>query len=306
MQTMDSLPNIPKAHMRDIMKDFKKIDDELVANQPRNIIEELSPPQQEPDAPRQEAEFHEAATESIEEEPKRQSPHWQSLREKSERAERERERAERDRERAERERDELLMKFREMELARLQQQTQVSATNAEPEPNFNIAPDALTEGKHFNDLNHHVTKKIRQLEDQLKQYQKQTAQNMMETQLKAQFSDFDAVVSKNNVEELRRSHPAIAQALATAATSDAYSAAASAYTIIKEMGIAKSTQESNMTRKILQDNAAKPRSAQAAAPQRGSTPLSKANEYMVDGKMTNEYQDQLLKEMAAARRQARR
>lgn len=300
MQTMDSLPQIPQAHMQGIMKDFKKIDQELASHQPGNIIEELVPQEQEPvqqeAAPQQEAQQEHGS--------RNEHPNFVALREERERADRERERSDRARERAERERDELMMKFREMELQRLHQQTQVSA---EQEPvHFNLAPDSLTEGKHFNDLDHRVSKRIRNLEDQVKQYQKQTSQRIMETQLKAQHPDFDSVVSKSNVEELRRAHPSIAQALAVAASNDEYSAASSLYTIIKELGIAKSMQESNMTRKILQDNAAKPRSAQAASPQRGSTPLSKANEFMVDGKMTPEYQNQLLKEMNDARRQGRR
>jgi hypothetical protein len=192
-----------------------------------------------------------------------------------------------------------------MEYAKMMQQQSMQQVAQETEPNFTMDPNALAEGKHVNDLNHHYGKKLRQLEEKIKQSEKQTSQRIMEAQLKAQYPDFDLIVSQQHVEQLKRSHPSIAQALATAASSDEYSAAASLYTIIKEMGIAKSMQESNMTRKILQDNATKPRSAQAASPQRGSTPLSQVNEFINDGKMSSEYQTQLLKEMADARRQAR-
>jgi hypothetical protein len=293
MQTMDSLPQIPQAQMQSIMKDFKKIDESLAAQAPGDIITELTPQQE---APQQEY-TEQAEQQSAPHEEQKESPENRSniryLREKADRAER-----------AERERDELLMRLRDMERNSPSSQQAQQALNEIAEENFSLdlAPDALAEGKHVAK----IYKKMQAMENQLKRYQQQTSQNIMEAQIKAQFPDFDLVVSRANVEELRRSHPAIAQTLAAAASSDAYSAAASAYSIIKEMGIAKSMQESQMTRKILQENASKPRSAQAAAPQRGSTPLSKANEYMADGKMTPELQTQLLREMNDARRQARR
>lgn len=301
MNTLDSLPAVPPHEMRAYMKEFKKIDQQLANNEPGNIIEELRPPEEKQIEASQERSTpveHEEEHEVQEATSKDNRANIRALRERAERAERESDRAQR----AERERDELLQKFRDMEMQRLQQHTQVSHPAEEEDFSVDLAPDALAEGKHVAK----IYKKMQAMESQLKKYQQQTSQNMMEAQLKAQYPDFDSVVSKLNVEELRRAHPAIAQALATAASTDAYSAASSAYTIIKEMGIHKSMQEATMTRNILKENASKPRSAQAASPQRGSTPLSQVNEFIEVGKPTAEYQQQLLKEMNAARLQGRR
>jgi hypothetical protein len=304
MRTMDSLPHVPQAQMQQYLKEFEKMDKAAAPdpNAPGDIVQQLTPEQEVPQTQQLQQQEVEASTPHEEEQMTEQKLNIRALREKAERAERDRERVERERERAERERDELLQKFREMEYAKLQQQTQVYP---EVEPNLTMDPNALAEGKNFNDLNHHYNKKLRQLEEKVKQNERQLSQRFMEAQLKTQYPDFDSVVSKAHVEELKRAHPSIAQALATAASTDEYSAAASLYTIIKEMGIAKSMQESTMTRKLLQENASKPRSAQAASPQRGSTPLSQVNEFVNDGKMSPEYQTQLLKEMAEARLRAR-
>jgi multidrug efflux pump subunit AcrB len=247
------------------LNDLPMLDDEVVADN-------------------QEAE--QAPTERAAQSRQHDTEHWASLRAKAERAER-----------AERERDELMRKMQELEYARLQQQQ----PQVNDEEEVGIAPDALAEGKHLA----RMYKKVRELENKFKNYQQQTSHTLMENQLKAQYPDFYSVVSEENLAELKRSHPAIAQTLANAAGSDAYSAAASAYSIIRELGIARATQESNQNRELLHRNASKPRSAQAASPQRGDSPLSQANGFVVDGKATREYQDQLLKEMHAAIRQPR-
>lgn len=195
-----------------------------------------------------------------------------------------------------RERAESAERERALLMQRLQELESKQQSVSEPE-DIGIAPDALAEGKHLAQ----IYKRMKQMESQISNYQKQTAQNVMEAQLKAQYPDFDAVVSKDNIEALRASHPTIAQALATAAASDAYSAASSAYTIIKEMGISKFNQEASMTRQLIKENAHKPRSAQSASPQRGNSPLNNVNQFIRDGLATDEYQEALRKEMHQAR-----
>jgi hypothetical protein len=282
MKTMNSLPSIPPHEMREHMKAMAEVDKKLGLSgddQPGDIIAQL--------APQEEAVVEESPQEEQQTQSNEQAKHFNALREKVDRTERER--------------DELMSKLREMEYERMRQQQALPQQATYEDTDMSIAPDAIAEGKHIS----HLTKKLRQMEEQIKKNQLQASQNIMEAQLRAQHPDFDTIVSKNNVEELRRSYPALAQALAAAATSDPYSAAASAYTIIKEMGIARSAQETQMTKNLIQANATKPRSAQAASPQRGNTPLSKVNDFINDGKMTPEYQDQLLKEMNLARRSSR-
>ena len=201
-------------------------------------------------------------------------------------------------ERAERERDELMARLNAMEMER-SRSSQVHAV--EEDEDFSLAPDALAEGKHLTKLH----KKLKDMENKIKSYEQKTQQSIMETQLRTQYPDFYQVVSEENLAELKRAHPTIAQTLATAASADAYSAASSAYSIIKELGIAKSTRDSRDNMELLQRNASKPRAAQSASPQRGDSPLSRANEFVSDYKATSEYQEQLRKEMYSSMRQPR-
>lgn len=302
MLTMNHLPPLTVAQREQFKKDAAEIDKQLEAqdNQPSNQFDEQA--QQQLEAPTSEFVQQESSAEPIEEHKK---SNWLQLRERAEAAEREKARIER-------ERDELLQKMREVEYEKMQQQImkmqqQISSQEQDVEPQTHLAqlePDALAEGKHVSELH----KENRHMKAQLKQFQQQTQQTLMEIKIKSQFPDFDTIVSRENVEELKRSHPAIAQTLAAALQNDPYNAAASTYSIIKQMGIDKSTQDVATTKRIIQENATKPRSAQSASPQRGSTPLSQANEYMYDSsgrKATKEYEQQLRDEMEAARRQLR-
>ena len=314
MSTMGSLPQLSSAQRDQFKKDAEAIDRKLgleTATQSRELafnqqqdeqvaaVEQyMHPSEQQPE---------QAAPQESADETKGQY-NWKLLRE-------EKEAAERERARIERERDELLRRFREAELQQKIQQLQSQQLQSQQAPSLQdtdneiefslptLEPDALAEGKHVSQLH----KENRQMRSQLKQYQKQTQQQLIELQLKAQYPDFDAVVSKDNVDELKRAHPSIAQALASALSNDPYNAAASTYAIIKQMGIDKTSQDAALARRMIQDNATKPRSAQAASPQRGPNPLAQANEYMYDssGRATKTYQDQLVAEMEESRRKLR-
>jgi len=281
MKTIDGLPNIPPHEMQQYMQEMKKVDENMAqsAAPQDDIIMQLSTP------------IEEASPETPEEPQETKKSNYAALREAKEAAERERARAER-------ERDELMKLLLERQGNQQNAVQQQSPSSAEE---FNLAPDALAEGKHLASIHH----KMRQMEERIKQYERKSQQDIVEARIKAKYPDFDTVVSASNIEELRRSHPSIAQAIGMAASQDAYSAAETAYSIIRSMGIDKSSQESSMARKMIQENASKPRSAQAVSPQRGTTPLSQVNEYINDGRMTPEYQDQLLKEMNMARMKSR-
>jgi phage shock protein A len=186
-------------------------------------------------------------------------------------------------EQAERERDELRRKLQEIEAAH----THVP----EEDDEVRIGPDELAEGKHLTK----VGRKIKKLEEQLKQYQQQTTEMSAETRLRTQYPDFDAVVSKDNIDQLRQNYPEIANTLNT--SNDLYSKAVTAYTLIKKLGI-QSEDPYKSDRELAQKNAAKPRPLTSIAPQQGDSPLSHANAF-ANG-LTDDLRKQLHKEMVDA------
>lgn len=199
---------------------------------------------------------------------------WKILREKAEKAERER--------------DEAIRYIKEM-----QNRNQETPASVEEEDQTVLEEDALVEGKHLKKVNKH----IKNLENQLKQYQQQTALSATEVKLKSQYPDFDSVVSKENLENLRYAYPEIANTINS--STDLYSKAVSAYTMIKKLGIsqADSFQEE---RALVQKNSVKPKPLASVSPQQGDSPLSKANAF-ASGKLTDELKKQLYKEMMESR-----
>lgn len=179
-------------------------------------------------------------------------------------------------------------------LAAYEANQQRSQYQQEPtEPEYNINADDLVEGKHLQQY----AKKMKQLEAQIYQQQQQNSASMAQTQLRNKFPDFDKIVNEDNIEQLRYAYPELANTLNS--STDLYSTAVSAYTMIKNLGIAP--KEDYMAQKAqAQKNAAKPKPLASVNPQQGESPLSKANAF-ANG-LTEDLKASLLKEMYAARR----
>lgn len=191
-------------------------------------------------------------------------------------------------EKAERERDEAYKILREIEAQKQQQNKPVE------EDDLGLDSEAYVEGKHLKK----TYKKVQKLEEELKNYQKKNAELLVETRIKAQFPDFDQVVTKENIESLKTTYPELAHALNP--HEDLYGAAASAYTLIKKLGITPQEDVYSQDRAIAQKNAAKPRSMASLAPQQGESPLSHANAF-ANG-LTDDLKKQLWKEMEESTR----
>ncbi len=213
---------------------------------------------------------------------KPEETNWRAMREQAEREKQARERAER-------ERDELAKRLQERERQKQEEQEEYTPS---------LADDALVEGKHYSALH----KELRDLKKEIKQYKQQTSENILAAQLKAQYSDFDKVVSRENIERLSAQYPDIARALGS--STDAYSAASSAYSLIKQLGIHEEAKETAINRESFARNASRPRSSQSVSPQHGTSPLNKVNEFVNDYKPTEEYLESLRKEMYASARRS--
>jgi len=227
----------------------------------------VAEPQDEQEAPQQE--------EIIQARPTAQQENFRALREKAERAERER--------------DELYRRLQQAE-----------AQKAEPEEDFslNVKEEDLVEGKHLSKVNRKIDRRIKQLEDQINRQQQAIAESSVETRLKVQYSDWDNVVNAQNIEMLKSEYPELAQTIVNS-NADLYGKGVSAYTLIKKLGIMP--QENTALDKLrVQTNAAKPKPLSTVAPQQGDSPLSRANAF-ANG-LTDDLRKQLHKEMTEARK----
>lgn len=196
-----------------------------------------------------------------------------------------------------RERDEAFRRLQEYEAQLKPQTSPQRADNSSVESEdlqFQLGDDELAEGKHLSKM----VKKIRQMESKLAQYEQQSSATSAELKLKAELPDFDKIVTADNIKTLSATYPDIAKSLGS--NPDLYSAAKSAYTIIKNLGIyVEDTYQTQ--RDIVQRNMAKPKALASVSPQQGTSPLSKANMF-ADG-LTPELKAQLRAEMEACRKE---
>lgn len=190
--------------------------------------------------------------------------------------------------RLERERDEAYARLKEYEAQKAKPKEE-----QEDASYFGLSESDIVEGKHLKAVN----KEIKRLRDELSNYQQKSAEMTTEARLKAQYSDFDTVVSPENINALRDSYPEIAQTLNS--SPDLYSKAVSAYTLIKKLGIHQPDLYA-AERSRAQENAAKPRPSASLSPQSGDTPLTHANAF-AEG-LTPDLRKKLWSEMEEARK----
>lgn len=190
-------------------------------------------------------------------------------------------------ERAERERDEALRRLREIEAA---SKPSVPVVDEE----FNIGPDELAEGKHLNK----VVQEMKRLKGELSEYKRKSSQETTEARIKAEYPDFDKVVSRDNIEALKNDYPELAHTLNS--STDLYATAKSAYTLIRKLGISPEQNTYDMDKELAQRNASKPRPLTSVSPQQGDSALSRANAF-ANG-LTDEVKEALRKEMFGAMR----
>lgn len=179
-------------------------------------------------------------------------------------------------------------------LRRLQEIEQQKAAKVESyDEDIIIKDDELVEGKHLSKY----AKKIKQLEEQQRQYIRQTTESTAEMRLKAQYPDFDKVMTMENVQMFSAAYPELAKTIN--ASNDLYEKASSAYTLIKKFGIYNDQPFEADKQKALA-NASKPRPLASVSPQQGDSPMQRANAF--SNGLTAELKEQLLKEMNEARR----
>lgn len=194
-----------------------------------------------------------------------------------------REAAERRAEKLERERELLMEQL-------LNQAPKAAKKQAEPEYDLTLSDDDLSTGKDVR----HVYAKTKALEQQLKNMQE-------EARIRAKYPDLDQVVTDENIYLLRTKEPEIAQSLNMAP--DSWDKLAAVYTMIKKTGIHK-THAYDSQKIQAATNASKPKPLAAISPQTADTPLSRANAFAQDYKMSKESAANTWREMQAAMKKA--
>lgn len=205
---------------------------------------------------------------------------FKALREKAERAERERDAYQR------------TLQDIQMQAAMYQQQQAQSQKPNEPDiidPN----DEDLLEGKHYRKL----VNKYKQLEERLEQATKKSYETALESRIRSQYTDFDSVVTPESIKALREAEPELAESLH--ANPDMQSKAIATYKAIKKLNLPTSS-EYDADKAIAQKNASKPKALASISPQQGESPLSRANAF-ANG-LTDDLRKQLLKEMEQARK----
>jgi hypothetical protein len=181
------------------------------------------------------------------------------------------------------ERDYYFNKYQEYQSSQHQQQPK--AEQEEPEPK----DDDLVEWGA-------VQKRFKKLEKKLEEYERNSTAQSAEARIQAKHPDYYSVVNEQTIAALRQEYPEIAASISS--NQDLYSKAASAYTLIKKLGIAQSAPDYSAEKSRVQANHAKPRPVTSIDPQRGESPLSQANRF-ANG-LTPDLKKQLQAEMQAA------
>ncbi len=176
-----------------------------------------------------------------------------------------------------------------------QQQTKIQIVDEDDD--FDVSDDTYIEGKHLKKYVKSLKQELKNTKRQFEDFNQQNAMTQAEMRLKNQFNDFEAVVTKENLEKLASHKPSLYRTIL--ANTDIYDKGYTAYELIKNSGII-ADQYNDLDKKV-EENRMKPRSAANAAPQSGDTPLARVGDY--DRRvLTEERKDQLRRHVEEAKR----
>lgn len=199
-------------------------------------------------------------------------------------------------EKAEREREEAIKYIMSMQQGKqpIQIQPDIEIED-DPFSQLGLDDESLVEGKHLKEL----VKEIKNLRSTVKNYEKQSQKNAHETlevKLQTQFPDFNKVVTNENLVQLREINPDLADAIL--ANKDQYKQAKLAYDMVKQLGIYKE-DVFVQDRITAQKNHSKPRPLSSISPTQSDNPMSKVNAF-ANAPLTKDLKDQHYQEMLQA------
>jgi hypothetical protein len=182
----------------------------------------------------------------------------------------------------------------ERKVAEMEARLQKPIAKEEPQPDaeeYELADDAIAEGKHYKALK----REVKSLNEALNREKQERDKLAVEARLRANYPDIFKVVTKENMEALAEVEPEFVDSIIS--SQNVYSQHVAAYKLIKQRGIG--SQDPHLEDKErAQRNLAKPKSASIVSPRQGESPLSEVDRFSKG--MTPELQSQLLKEMEDA------
>jgi len=192
-------------------------------------------------------------------------------------------------EKAERERDEYARRLAEQSAPKQQ-------TQPEEDLDFNLGENDIAEGKHLSKMGRkmkQLEQKIAEVENKRQALERQSEEYSVVSSIKADYPDIDKVVNEATMEALERQDPDLVALIKS--STNLRGKAVAAYKAIKDKGLyVEDTYVSERER--VQKNVSKPKPT--AAISGTGTPLSQAD--MFANGLTPELKDQLHKEMIAA------
>jgi len=177
-----------------------------------------------------------------------------------------------------------------------QQQTTKMQLSEPEEDDFSVGDDTYVEGKDLKKYVKNLKQEIKNTKKQFEEYHQQTALTHAEMRLRSQFSDFDSVVTKENLEKLAAQKPSLYRTIY--ASTDIYDRGYAGYELIKASGVLDN-QYQELDKRV-EDNKSKPRSAANVSPQTSETPLARVGDY--DRRILSEQRkDQLRRQVEQAK-----
>jgi len=151
----------------------------------------------------------------------------------------------------------------------------------QPQNDIGISDDDYVEGRQLKN----VTKSVKQLESEVQQWKQHSEEITAELKLNSEFSDFNDVVTADNVKALVKKHPELRSSVQ--GNAPLYSRGKATYKLIKKFMGEKTQQKVNKNnQKKVQNNIGKPVSSSAVKDPQNS-PLTEA------GLMANGYNEEV-------------
>jgi len=171
---------------------------------------------------------------------------------------------------------------------KVQSPQQKQEKKKEPEPSVDeddISDHDLVEGRH-------VKKKINNIKREWDAWKQQMSSEQAEMKLRQNYTDFNTVLTTQNVQDLREKYPTWAKAIANA--SDPYTQGEMAYSMVKKLIHEPQQQqhEQDKEKERVNENAQAPRPAQPKRTQ--DSPLNYAHEY---AQSEQEKRDQIYRQL---------
>lgn len=175
-----------------------------------------------------------------------------------------------------------------------QQAQQYQQQPVEPEPTpVSYDDDDIIEGRHLKAEFNSLKRELQEYKKNTEESRRIAESNAIENKLRSKYNDFDNVVTYENIQKLRELKPEIAASLHQ--TQDLYSKAAATYTILKDLGIARSSAPYQQDQQRAQTNLNKPKPAESL---NAASPLSHASDF-AGGNLTEERKRQIYEQMVA-------